>query len=163
MVNSKGADMSLIKTVFKEFKIGNVTLQFPASQEAFCVTDTMLKKLTDTPAEVRKAQALIAVLAQHNLHITLVGFTQSEGVYWGTSKYPKNYFCKRGFGLNEQIIVLNKHFMLIVGDLENPQFVYDGHNVYTTAGKRNATKFINASEGKHAEFLAAVKVQMPLL
>jgi hypothetical protein len=163
MVDSKGADMSLIKSVFKEFKIGNATLQFPASQEAFCVTDPMLKKLTDSPADMRKAQALIAVLAKHDLHITLVGFTQSEGVYWGTSKNPKNYFCTRGFGLNQQTIVLNTHYMLIVGSLENPQFVYDGHDVYTVAGKRNATKFINAAEAKQAEFLAAVKVQLPLI
>lgn len=155
--------MSLIKSVFKDFKIGNVDLRFPADLQGPYVSDSVLKTLTSTPAEARKVQAIVDELQKHNIGISLVGLTRTEDVYLGDAEYPKNYFCKRMCGGSWQTMVLNKHFMLIVGDLENPQLVYDGRHVYTAASKRNASRFLSMPEAEQAKFLAGVKVQMPLL
>jgi hypothetical protein len=155
--------MSLIKTSFQAAQIGNETIQLPNAGETSNITPAVVKKLTSSPAEERKVNSLIEVLKTHGLTFSLACLTHEEAVYLGAAEYPKNYFCKRMIGGSWNTIVLNKHFALIIGEPDNLQFVFDGKTLYTTAGTRNATRFLNLSFAEQAKFLADVKVQMPLL
>jgi len=154
--------MALFNSTFQDFTIGNVALRFPNESQG-SAAKVRGSKFANSTSEANKVDAMIAALAKHDLTFSLLGVARSEEVYWGTAEYPKNYLCREMNGGSWTTMVVKYHFMLVIGDLENAQFVYDGHSVYTTASKRNATRFINMSEADQAKFLADVKVQIPLL
>jgi hypothetical protein len=155
--------MALIKDVFKDMQVGVNALQFPAKDIGPFHSESLLKQLTDSNADCKKAQELVDVLKSHGLGFSFYGFTRKEAIYFGKSENPKNYFCRETRNGADLIIVVNKHFMLVIGEYDNPQLAYDGRHIYTTAGKRNAKSFMQLSFDKQAEFLKAVKVQMPLV
>jgi hypothetical protein len=154
--------MALFNSTFQDFTIGNIALRFPNEAQS-SITKVSAAKFTNSTSEARKVEAMIAALAKHDLTFSLLGVTRTEEIYWGAAEYPKNYLSRQMNNGSWTTMVVKYHFMLVIGDLDNAQFVYDGHSVYTTAGKRNATRFINMSDAEQATFLSDVKVQIPLL